>query len=63
MDLERFHRIGYATEHAGEVSDVFIAQHDLLCVRGMIVDGIFPNDRTGRAIVKKALESKVKKEA
>ena len=61
MDLERLHLIGYATEHAGEISDEFIQSNNLLCIRGMMVDAIYPNDIHGRAIVKKWHESKAKK--
>lgn len=53
FDLSRLNK-GWSTTESGEVEDAFLEENDLLVVRGMIVDGIFPNTREGREIVRKA---------
>jgi hypothetical protein len=52
MDLAALNKRGWNTVHAGEVSDVLLKANDLLVIRGMIVDGIFKNDATGRAVLR-----------
>ena len=44
---------GWSTQLPGTVSDEFVAQHNLLIIRGWFADYVYTNDIKGRAIVKK----------
>jgi hypothetical protein len=50
--LRAFERRGYATTDAGTVPDAVIDRHGWLVIRGLVVDGIFPDNAAGRRALK-----------
>lgn len=49
---DAFERRGYATTDAGTIPDAVIDRHGWLVIRGMVVDGIFPDNAAGRRALK-----------
>lgn len=60
--LGRLFELGWTTTHSGVIPDEALKEHDLLCIRGTIVDGIFLNNRENRATVTKAREKLARKQ-
>jgi hypothetical protein len=58
MTLQESLKKGWSTQLPGTVTDEFVAQHNLLIIRGWFADYVYTNTRENRLVVKKYHASK-----
>ena len=58
MEILESLRKGWSTQLPGTVTDEFVAQHNLLIIRGWFADYVYTNTRENRLVVKKYNASK-----
>ena len=60
--MGRLFELGWTTTLSGAIPDKTLKKLDLLCIRGIIVDNIFLNNKKNRATVTKAREKLARKQ-